>query len=251
MKNEVSSSDVILIKAQAKSGGLTSMLIGAAGVMLGAMLLAWFPEMLRLMGIFVLSAGIAALLLGWFKLREPDYSLVITRTDIRYQHRFGHWVLDWDNVARVDVPKVYHHMAHQPLAMVGIRIVDYDAFLATISPRLMNNILTEQRALLLQGLKQQLQDGTKTISEYSDYILEDTEYTAASGTQYTGLQAMFAHRMQRMRESMGYDLYIGAAELDRSAEEFARLLRECQNSVRQASVSKASLLNDAVNQQKP
>lgn len=236
MGNEALSSDTILIRAQAKSGGLTSMVIGAAGLLLGTILLAWFPEILRLMGIFVLSAGIAALLLGWFKLREPEHSMALTRTGIQYQHRFGQWVLNWNNISRIDVPKVYRHLEHQPLSMVGIRIVDYDVFLSAISPRLMNNILTEQRALVLQGLKEQLREGKKNISEYSDYILEDTEYTSEKGKQYTGLQAMFAHRMQRMRESMGFDLYIGSAELDRSAEDFARLLRECQASVREASI---------------
>lgn len=232
MANDVFHDDVILIRAQAKSGGLTSIVIGACGLLLGWILIAWFPEMLRLMGIFVLSAGIAAMLLGWFKLREPEYSLALTRTQIRYQHRFGQWLLDWSNISRVDVPKIYRHLEHQPLAMVGIRIVDYDIFLSAISPRLMNNILTEQRALVLQGLKQQLQEGKKTISEYSDYILEDTQFTSENGKHYTGLQAMFAHRMQRLRESMGFDLYIGTAELDRSAEDFAQLLRECQNAVR-------------------
>jgi len=233
---EVMRSDVILVKAQAKSGGVTSMVIGGSGVLLGVMLLSWFPDWLRLMGIFVLSAGIAALLLGWFKLREPEYSMALTRTEIRYQHRYGQWALDWNNISRIDVPKVYRHLAHQPLTMVGIRIVDYDAFLSAISPRLMSNILTEQRPLLLQGLKQQLQEGKKNISEYSDYILEDTEFTSDKGQKYTGLQAMFAHRMQRMRESMGYDLYIATAELDRSADDFVRLLRECQASVREAAV---------------
>ena len=237
--NEARSGDMILIRAQAKSGGLTCMMIGAAGLLLGTILLAWFPEMLRLMGIFVLSGGFTALLLGWFKLREPEHSMALTRTEIRYQHRFGQWVLGWNNISRIDVPKVYRHLQHQPLSMVGIRIVDYDLFLSAISPRLMNNILTEQRALLLQGLKEQLQEGKKSISEYSDYILEDTEFTSEKGKYYTGLQAMFAHRMQRMRESMGFDLYIGSAELDRSAEDFAQLLQTCQASERASAMEKS------------
>lgn len=236
MENEMTQGDVILIKAQAKSGGVTSMVVGGAGVLLGWILLAWFPDWLRLVAVFVLTSGIAALLLGWFKLREPEYSMALSRSEIRYQHRFGHWVLHWNNISRVDVPRVYRHLALEPLLMVGIRLIDYDAFLSAISPRLMNNILTEQRALLLQGLKQQLQDGTKNISEYSDFILEDTEFTSEKGTQYTGLQAMFAHRMQRMRESLGYDVFIAASELDRPVEDFVRLLRECQAAVRDAAI---------------
>ena len=47
----------------------------------------------------------------------------------------------------------------------------------------------------------------------------------------TGTQAMLANRMTKLRERLGYDLYINVSELDRSEQEFVRLLRECQEFV--------------------
>ena len=61
--------------------------------------------------------------------------------------------------------------------------------------------------------------------------MEDTEFTSEKGNKYKGLQAMFAHRMNRLREGLGYDLYINSTELDRSVEDFVDLLKKCKSSV--------------------
>ncbi|MCY7295325.1 DUF2982 domain-containing protein [Alteromonas sp. a30] len=222
--------DVILIKAQSKTGGLFTMLVGGLIVVLGSIILLWLPDILRLGGIFILSGGIVAMLIGWFKLREPEHSMHLSKTAINYHHRHGGWLLNWNNIARIDTPKVYRNMQHEPLAMVGIRIKDYDEFLGSISPRLMNNILVEQRALLVQTFKEQYKAGDASLDQYSDYLIEDTAFTSEKGRKYTGLQAMFANRMQRLREGLGYDIYISVTELDRSADAFVGLLKQCHSS---------------------
>ncbi|UAA38567.1 DUF2982 domain-containing protein [Paraneptunicella aestuarii] len=221
--------DVIYIRAQSKGGGLTSIAIGGVALILGTMVLSWLPVELRLMGIFIICGGLVAILIGWFKLREPDHSLHLSRQEMRYHHRHGQWYLHWDNIQRFDVPSVYVDLQHHPLAVVGIRVKSYEPVLETMSPRLMNNIMTEQRSLLLQAIKEQM----KTQNDYNDHLLEDDRYTSESGKLYTGLQAMFANRMTKLRETLGYDLFINVAELDRSTEEFVQLLRECKNKVAQ------------------
>lgn len=225
--------EVIFIRAQSKSGGLTSLTIGGVALVLGSMVMLWLPVELRLAGIFIISGSLVAMLIGWFKLREPEHSLQLTKSAIKYHHRSGQWQIKWENIARIDVPRVQRELQHQSLTMVGIRIHDYDDFLQQISPRLMSNILMEQRALLIQTFKDQYKEGTKSINDYGDYLVEDTEYTSENGQKYTGLQAMFAHRMNRLREGLGYDLYINAAELDRSAEEFVSLLKECKSATQE------------------
>ena len=224
--------ETILIRAQAKSGGLFSMMVGGLFVILGSIVLLWLPDWLRLAGIFILSGGFVGMLIGWFKLREPEHSMELTKSSIHYNHRNGEWVLNWENIVRVDIPKIYRNMQHEPLAMIGIKIWDYDEFMDTISPRLMNNILSEQRALLIQTFKEQYKDGRASLEQYSDYLIEDTAFTSESGRQYTGLQAMFTNRMKRLRDGLGYDLYINSTELDRDVESFVTLLKECQTAAK-------------------
>lgn len=205
------------------------MVIGGLVIILGCIVLLWLPEWLRLAGIFILSGGFVGMLIGWFKLREPEHSMHLTKSSIHYNHRYGAWALNWDNVVRIDIPKIYKNMQHEPLSMVAIKIRDYDEFMDTVSPRLMNNILSEQRGLLIQTFKEKYKEGSASLEQYSDYLVEDTAYTSESGRQYTGLQAMFVNRMKRLRDGLGYDLYINSTELDRSAEAFVKLLKECQS----------------------
>lgn len=219
--------DVIEIRALSKRNGFTSALIGLSALFVGAMMLAWLPEQLRLVSMFVLSAGIVALLIGWFKIREPAHSLLISKQTISYKHRNGEWLLEWNNVQRVDIPTSYQDMQHRPLSVIGIRVNNYEPILENISPRLATNILMEQRPLLLQTLKENCTTGNC----YSEGLIEDDSYVSKDGTRYKGIKAMFANRMTRLRDSLGYDLYINVAELDRPAQEFVKLMRDCQSEV--------------------
>lgn len=216
--------DLIEIRAQAKRGALASIAVGCSGLLVGALLLMWLPELLRLVAIFAISVGLVGLLLGWFKLREPKHSLVLSKTHIIYYHRLGQWQTHWSNIARIDVPQIHIDLEYLPLAVVGIRLRSYEPLLNSMSPRLMNNMMLEQRSLLLQALKGQKEQN----SEFDDHLLEADKFTSEDGKVYRGLQAMFANRMSKLRNSLGYDIFINAAELDRPPTEFVTLLRQCQ-----------------------
>ncbi|MDF2178642.1 DUF2982 domain-containing protein [Aliiglaciecola sp. CAU 1673] len=213
--------DIIYIRADTKRNGFTTMLIGIIGLSLSLAWLAWLPPVMKLAGIFLTSASLVAILIGWFKIREPAYSVALTKEKLRYEHRKGQWQLDWTNIQRVDIPRVSRGLEQQDLAMVGIRIKHYEPLLETISPRLASNILMQQRALLLQ-------DSCKTGQCYSENLVEGETFKGENGRQYRGIQAMFANRMRRTREILGYDLFIDVAELDRPATDFVNLLRACQ-----------------------
>lgn len=217
--------DIIFIRATSKRNGLTSILIGVAGLALASALLSILPKSAFLAGIFLLSASLVALLIGWFKLREPEHSLELTKQEILYRHRHGSWHLDWDNVQRIDTPKIAKGLEQAELGMVGIKLKDYRPVLDSISPRLVTNLLLEQRPLLLQSAT--CTSGTC----YSADMLEDDKFKFADGTVITGIKAMMANRMKKLRELLGYDLYISAAELDRSADDFVGLLKRCQSQV--------------------
>ncbi|WP_100642673.1 DUF2982 domain-containing protein [Alteromonas facilis] len=216
---------VIAIRATSKRNGITTTVIGVALVVFGFMLLSLFREYLFLAGVFVASAGIVGIIMGWFKIREPEHSVLISPEGIRYIHRHGEWQVSWDNVQRIDAPRVTRGVTTHNLDMLGIRLRDWESIVHNISPRLATNILMEQRPLLLQNPDDKCVTGTCASSD----LLEDDRFKLSSGEFLVGIKAMFAHRMCKLRERLGFDLYIAAAELDRPVLEFVQLLRDVQS----------------------
>ena len=216
--------DVIEIRAEAKRNGFTTCLIGVVGLLFSLGLAAVLPSQIQLSAIFLISASIVAIVIGWFKIREPNYSIQLSKQNMHYQHRHGSWDLAWENIHRVGVPKIHSGLEHKPLNMVGIRLKDYAPLLASISPRLATNLLMEQRPLLLQSRDENCASGTC----YSESLIESDEYKDASGKIYKGISAMLANRMTTLRKQLGYDLFISSGELDRDTEDFVALLNSCQ-----------------------
>lgn len=219
--------DVIQIRAAATRNVLTSLLCGVVGLLVSVAIFSWLPQRFILLGIFATSASIVALLIAWFKFREPVFSIEISRECLRYLHRRGHWQVSWDNIQRIDVPKAQRNMQLEDLSLVGIKIKDYAPFLSSTPLRLMTNILMEQRPLLLLG---DVQDSA-TGGSFTGDLIEDDKYKYPDGTVIKGIPAMLANRMGKLRQRLGYDLYISVAELDRTEREFVQLLRECQQHV--------------------
>ena len=222
--------ELILIRATAKRNGFTTFLGGVVALICAVVLLNLLPHSLYLIGVFALSGAIVAMLIGWFKMREPPHSVSLSKQEVHYYHRHGQWVLTWDNIQRIDVPRVDTGLQHENLDLVGIKIKDYRPFLGSISPRLATNLLMEQRPLLLQAGK------CATGGCYSADLIEDDRLKLPDGTVLAGIPAMLGNRMKKLRERLGYDLFINVSELDRSAIEFCTLLRQCHQQVAQTEV---------------
>ncbi|GGW78707.1 DUF2982 domain-containing protein [Alteromonas halophila] len=225
-------SQPILIRATSKRNGITSVIIGLAGVLLSMLWFALTPDWLFLAGVFLTSASIVALLIGYFKLREPEHSIEISPDVIHYQHRLGNWMIDWENVQRVDCPRVRHGIEHVDLETIGIRIKEYGPFLKSVSPRLATHLLMEQRPLLFQNKDENCPSG----SCYEQSMFDDKHFTLPDGEVFTGIKAMLANRMMQLRERLGFDVYVSASELDRTPGEFVSLLRDCQQARIQSTV---------------
>ncbi|MGK0380797.1 MAG: hypothetical protein ACI8QG_000540 [Flavobacteriales bacterium] len=221
--------DIIEIKRQAKRNVIVSLLIGLVGLCLASIAFTMLPKTMYLIGIFLSSASLVALLIAWVKYREPQFSFLLSKTLIVYKHRHGQWQLDWNNIQRVDVPKVTHGLEHKSLDMVAIKIKDYSAFLKGISPRLMTNILMEQRPLLFYDMP--ASEECASGGCHSDDMLENDYFKDSNGTQYKGIQAMFANRMTKLRTRLGYDIFVAGSELDRPEQKFVELMRQCQQRV--------------------
>lgn len=216
---------VIAVRANAKRNGITTLIIGGVALLVGTLWLVLLPEWLFLAGIFVVSGALVTLLIGWFKLREPEHSLLITPHAIRYLHRSGNWLLEWDNIQRFGCPRIRRGLDHLELEMIALRIKDYGPFIQSLSPRLATHLLMEQRPLLLQ----KDDDNCATGACYNQDFLDDTHFKLGNGEVLSGVQAMIANRMKQLRAGLGYDVFIAANELDRSPQAFIQLLHECQN----------------------
>lgn len=221
--------DIIEIRSQVKRNVIVSVLTGLTGMCLAIIAFSTLPKTLYLTGVFLTSASIVALLIAWFKYREPEFSFLITKASVFYKHRHGQWQLDWHNIQRMDVPKITHGLEQKSLDMVAIKIKDYSVFLKETSPRLMTNILMEQRPLLFYNMSTSGDCASGSCN--SDDMLEHDYFKDSNGVEYKGIQAMFANRMLKLRTRLGYDLFIAGTELDRPEQAFVDLLRQCQQRV--------------------
>ncbi len=222
-----SSEEAIHIKSAAASNGLTTILIGCFVAFIGMLVISFLPELFFLVGILFLSGSIIAFVMGFFKLKEPKFSLCISKSSIKYTHRKGEWEIPWENLQRVDVPRIYKDLAHVDLEMVGFKLRDSEKMLSSISPRLITHLLMEQRPLITQIASSNCESGQC----YGDDLIEDTKYKMSDGSIITGVHAMFANRMKRLQQALGYDLYLSVNDIDRSNTEFVQLIKECQESL--------------------
>lgn len=226
LENE-NTQDAIYIRSSAATNGFTTLLIGAVVALLGTLIIAFLPALFFLVGILFLSGSIIAFVMGFYKLREPKHSLHIGKEAIVYHHRKGTWQIPWSNIQRIDVPRVHKGLEHIDLEMIGFRLRDPERFIANISPRLITHLLMEQRPLVAQIISNDCDSGQC----HGDDIIEDTKYKLADGNMLTGVNAMFAHRMRKLQQGLGYDIYLSVNDVDRSSHEFVNLLRECQQSL--------------------
>lgn len=217
-------SESIFIKAASTHNAMISILIGSGLILVGALACIFLPKLFFLPGVFVISGGIVGLIIGWFKLKEPEHSLELTREHIIYYHRRGKWRISWENIQRVDVPRVIKGIEQVELEMIGFRLRDADVFLDEISPRLITYLLMEQRPLTMQN-----RDADCTSGQcYGSDMIEDDKFVRTSGEGIRGISAMFGNRMSKLRKQLGYDIFISSNEIDREAMQFIALIKDCQ-----------------------
>lgn len=217
--------DIIEIRSQAKRNIIVTVILGLVSLCLASISFSSLPESLLLIGIFLTCGSLVTFLIAWVKFQEPQFSFLLSRTHILYKHRHGQWQLSWQNIQRIGVPKISQGFSHIPLDMVAIKIKDYSVFLQNVSPRLMTNILMEQRSLLFHEMP--LSKDCSSGNCHSDDMLEHDYFKDVNGVEYKGIQAMFANRMAKLRARLGYDIFVSGSELDRPEQEFVDLLRQC------------------------
>jgi hypothetical protein len=224
--------EVINIRPVAGRNSLTTLILGVALLFVAVALMLYLPDSVTLIAIGLLATAIVLLVLGSVKWLEPQFSMRLTRQHIDYIHRKGCWQLDWQNIQRIDLPRVQRGMQSIELPMIGLRVKDYSPFFETVSVRLAAHLLLEQRALLMHVVTENCDEGDC----YSKNLIEDDKFKLETGKMLQGVQAMLANRMRRLREGLGYDLFISSTELDRSSSDFIQLLRQCHQAAGQVTL---------------
>lgn len=222
--------DVIEIHNAAKRNVIFSGVLGIATLCVGTLALVWLPATLYLIGILFVCIAMVAFVIAWGKYQQPEHSFILTKSDIVFQQKQGFWKISWHNIQRVDIPVIDLGANKEVLDMIGIKLKDYPSLLEAISPRLMSSILMEQRSLLFYELST-TNDNCSSGKCDATNLLENDYFKSDNGTEYKGIQAMFANRMQRLRLQLGFDLYVSSTDLEYSAEEFVTLLRQCQQQI--------------------
>ncbi|MDN3714858.1 DUF2982 domain-containing protein [Vibrio breoganii] len=170
-------------------------------------------------GIFLICACALAMVIYTYKRGVVRFT--ITDTHLQ-QHTFkGGWVVKWQNVSSLGLCRSHQPTQSSELPWIGIRLKDPVPFVKQACPRLITNLLLEQRPLLYLGARE-----TEKEHLFQDQVLDSSRVELKDGETIKGLQACLYHRMHYQREYWGYDIFISTADLDRDGEEFVGLLRK-------------------------
>ena len=221
---------MIKIKGISKRNGWTFTTASALLLAL-VILLSGIGVLAKIPTYFLVGLSLAGIFVGVIKLKEPEYSLIVDKTGIRYLHARGSWFIPWRDVQRIDVPTIDAGLDKKQLPYVALRLKSQIHLLDHISLRLASYLVTEQREIAIAALKRdfenwECEDGTcpsEILYRFDDYKTEDKVYK--------GLLAMLGHRVKVLRDKLGYDVYIPASALDREPSDFVGLLRRLQASL--------------------
>ncbi|MCC5450974.1 DUF2982 domain-containing protein [Rheinheimera sp. UJ51] len=144
-------------------------------------------------------ASFMGIFIGWAKLAEPKYSIDCDELGVHYHHRAGSWLLPWQAFSYSAVPSI----GGEDLAFIGFKVTDYDAVLAKLPLRLAVKIMTEQRPIFLEAIKQSC-----SIGQCATELLREKDHFSTAKQQYDGVKAIFAQRMQRITAACGFELLV-------------------------------------------
>ncbi|MFT5808126.1 MAG: hypothetical protein ACI9LG_002427 [Moritella dasanensis] len=164
-----------------------------------------------------LVVGFILLLVGIVKINDVDYRFSLTNEGIHYFTSRGGFTILWQDIQRIDIPRINDGLALKDLPYIGIRLNQRENLINSASLPTLSHMLLEQRALIM------LTDPNSTLYGNADNML----YPNVKVTHnYKGLQAMFINRMHYLHDTLGYDIYFPEDDLDRPPAEFVTLLRQ-------------------------
>jgi hypothetical protein len=143
----------------------------------------------------------------------------LTQTHFQQHTYKGGWVVQWANVAALGICKSRDPLASSDIPWIGIKLKQPELFLHNVCPRVISEILLQQRSLLYLGAREHNDE-----ERFQDILLDSRSITV-EGITFNGLQASLYRRMAYQRNYWGYDLFISTADLEREPDDFVGLLR--------------------------
>lgn len=208
----------IRIQGPTSRGGAKLMLISALLLLSLLLGLIWVQQVGVIYAIALVGA-LLGLFAGWAKLAEPEYFLQYDGGGVRYYHRYGSWCLPWQSFLYSGVPQYQQ----QRLGYIGFKVTDYDSFLAHLPLRLAVRIMTEQRALYMEAVRQSCSSG-QCVSE----LLAESSHFCTAQQQYNGIKAAFGWRMQRLSTATGFDVFVPVNFDESDSEHLCRQINQAR-----------------------
>lgn len=214
---------IIKIKARSNHHALFLILVAATLFLITITISQGNWQHFQLVITFIYLAELVLFITGLAKYFQPKYSLCLSPSGIKYQHNYGQWQLDWQQIQRISLMKETLGLTQIQLPYIGIRLLALSTFAKKISPRLANRLIHEQRPLLAFAIKLELLTFEQSQLNFSPYILP-------SGEVVKGPLAAFMHHTNVLNNALGYHLFIPETAIDRELNEFCLLLNQCMKS---------------------
>ena len=205
-------------RAATAKGGVKTLLFSSGALFIWLVLLLLTPDLLHNSAwVLLLICCLLGLFAGYAKLTEPLYVIELDQQGFCYVHHKGRWRIPWQGFAFIAVPE----LAGKELAYIGVKLKNYDDFLNQLQPRLAVHLMVEQRHLLIAALGSNCPTGTCP----TELMVEIGEYRGGTRS-YKGAIAMFARRMQLLRQLTGFDLFIPMSAIGSEPAEFCRKVNQ-------------------------
>jgi hypothetical protein len=215
----------IFIKAQSNHNAMFLILLASILFIFTLVLSQHYWRQLNLVLTFIYLAELVVFITGLLKYFQPQFSLTLTPDYIKYQHRYGQWQLSWRDIQRISLMNETLGVNQLQLPFIGVRLTTITTLATSISPRLANRLIHEQRPLLAMAIRLRLITFEQSQLNFSPFIL-------ANGQVIKGPLAAFLHHSSVLHNALGYHLFIPESALDRQLNEFCVLLNQCKQSAR-------------------
>lgn len=177
----------------------------------------WQKYTMQLM--LLILASFILVLLAVLKYLEPQTSYRITPKGIIYTHRSGRWQLPWQDIIRIGDIHIEVNGEYLQLPYLGIKLNNLENIASSISPRLANKLLHEQKELIFLAVKTQQIKLKSGLINFEPYQL--------NGVTYKGPVAAWLYRSEQLATAYGYHLYLPESSFDRDLPGFLNLLKQC------------------------
>ena len=212
---------IIKIAPKSRRNRLFLLCLGCLSLFCCVLLNMMFWQEYKIQLILLMSASFILLLLGSLKYLEPEISYLITPETISYHHRDGQWQLPWQDIMRIGDINTEVNGEYLQLPYIGIKLNTLENIAKSISPRLANKLLHEQKELIYLAIKKHEIKLKNGLINFEPYQLNELTYK--------GPVAAWLYRTEQLFAAYGYHIYLPDSSCDRGLQEFLNLLRQCQD----------------------